>query len=83
MDITIDKQGRVKRTDGKPLNLSKKDEREIRRLLTFKKRVHIVSPPRKLGTLVTRGIGGFVKRNCLNLSIIKVLSINFSLIFVV
>lgn len=40
MDVTIDKQGRVRRTDGKPVNLSKQDEREIRRLLIFKKHVH-------------------------------------------
>lgn len=40
MDVTINKHGRVRRTDGKPLNLSEKDEREIRRLLTFKKRLH-------------------------------------------
>lgn len=45
--------------------------------------IHNVSPLRKLGTLVPRGIGGFVKRNFLIFSIIKVLSINLSLIIVI
>lgn len=35
MEVTIDKQGRVKRFDGKPL--SEKDQREIRRLNNYKK----------------------------------------------
>jgi hypothetical protein len=44
---------------------------------------HIVSPPRKLGALVPRGIGGFVELNSLDFFTIEVLSVNLSLLIMI
>ena len=44
---------------------------------------HVVSPLRKLGTLVPRGIGGFVKLNSLDFFTIDILSVDLSLLIMV
>jgi len=44
---------------------------------------HLVSPSRKLGTLVPRGIGGFVELNSLDFFTIEVLSVNLSLLIMI